>query len=165
MAGFRNHKAAVGSWIDRPGPVPAGHAFVSGLGTCGGPLRPAQDSDGLLLRLRSVLGASADFVLAGRSVGPPHLHGRHLVGHRAVIQRAGEPGAAAAVGAGRTFSQCGGVERQHLSGGHHPWAGTRRVRLCAGPWAIGGLCDRAGDGRGRSIFRGGHQVESHRAQA
>src|SRR6185295_17904340 len=50
--GWRDHPASSRSGIDRLGPVSPRHAPVSGFGTCGGPLRPAQSGHVVLLRLR-----------------------------------------------------------------------------------------------------------------
>ncbi len=41
--------------------------------------------------------------------------------------------ATAAVGAGRTFCERGGVEFEHPAGRDHSGAGARRIRLCVGP--------------------------------
>ena len=88
----------------------------------------------------------------GKPFGTSDLRRRGAGRRGARLQRSGEPGASATTGAGGTFPQRSGLERQHLSGGNHFGSLDRRVslRLLARP--IGRLCHGNGHRDGRRVF-------------
>ena len=67
-----------------------------------------------------------------------------LLGVVRVVQRAGGAGVAAAAGAGKTFSECGGLAFDDFSGGDDFGAVAGRNYLCGVSRAFGGVCEFAG---------------------
>ena len=152
MAGVRDHPAASRSRIDRPGPVSARHALVSGFGTCGRPLRPAQSGHVVLLRLRRFFRVAVGDRLERQPFCSSDLRRRRDGGCSARLQRPSEPRASAPTGSGGTFPQRRGLERQHLSGGNHPRTINRRLSVRALTRAHGGVRHCGSHGPGRRFF-------------
>src|SRR6266550_1339272 len=88
--------------------------------------RPPESSDNLLPRIRAGLRIAAGYGMASRQVGACDLCDRGFSRHCSHVQLAGEPRTPAAVGRGRAFSKCSGVELEHISGCDDSRAGRRR---------------------------------------
>src|SRR6266705_1804544 len=114
LASLRHYQAPAGSWTNRPCAIPAWHCALPACGSRGRSFRPPKPSDNLLRRLRAGLRIAAGYGMASRQVGACDLCDRGFSRHCSHVQLAGKPGTPPAVGGGRAFSKCSGMELEHL---------------------------------------------------
>ena len=139
LAGLRDHEASAGSWSCGPGAISPRHIVVSGFGPRRRPLRSAQPGRRVLCGVCGVFRIAA---LRGDSSYPfdlPDLRSADSDRHRARLQWARQPRAAAATRARRTFSERRGVGVGCISNRYDSRPVDWWARLCGVSWSFRGI--------------------------
>ncbi len=153
LAGLQRHRRSIRPRPGRPLPVPAVHPADPARGACRRPIRPASDP-ARHLRAAGRLRARAPRPDAGRRDRPrADLRGDGRLRHRARLQPAHRPGAAAQPGADRALPAGGGGELVALA--DRDDRGSRRRRRARPLRRRGRVCRcaRSARPRGRSRRR------------